>query len=64
MMIRNDMRKRMEIARAKVAHALELGNGHTILSTGITGDDSRLAKAVCDVGVTMIEPNHPAGPGL
>ncbi len=60
MMIRNDMRKRMEIARAKVTHALELGNGHTILSTGITGDDSRLAKAVCDVGVTMIEPNHPA----
>ena len=40
MMIRNDMRKRMEIARAKVTHALELGNGHTILSTGITGDDA------------------------
>lgn len=59
-MIRNDMKKRMDIARAKIYHALELGGGHTILSTGITGDDSRLAKAVTDVGVKMIEPNHPA----
>lgn len=59
-MIRNDMRKRMDIARAKVARALELGGGHTILSTGITGDDARLARAVCEAGVTMIEPNHPA----
>lgn len=59
-MIRNDMKKRMDIARAKVTRALELGGGHTILSTGITGDDSRLAKAVTDVGVKMIEPNHPA----
>ena len=59
-MIRNDMRKRMDIARAKVTRALELGNGHTILSTGITGDDARLARAVCEAGVTMIEPNHPA----
>ncbi len=59
-MIKNDMKKRMDLARAKVARALELGNGHTILSTGITGDDARLARAVTDVGVTMIEPNHPA----
>lgn len=59
-MIRNDMRKRMDLARAKVARALELGGGHTILSTGITGDDARLARAVCEAGVTMIEPNHPA----
>ena len=60
MMIRNDMKKRMNIARAKVAHALELGGGHTILSTGMTGDDARLARAVCEAGVTMLEPNHPA----
>lgn len=59
-MIINDMNKRMEIARKKVSDALKLGGGHTILSTGITGDDSRLAKAVTDVGVKMIEPNHPA----
>ena len=60
MMIRNDMKKRMDIARAKIAHALELGGGHTILSTGMTGDDARLARAVCEAGVTMLEPNHPA----
>lgn len=59
-MISNDMKIRMEKGIAKVHAALELGGGHTILSTGITGDDSRLAKAVCDVGVKMIEPNHPA----
>lgn len=59
-MIRNDMKKRMDLARAKVYKALELGNGHTILSTGITGDDARLARAVTDVGVKMVEPNHPA----
>ena len=59
-MITNDMKIRMEKGIAKVHAALELGGGHTILSTGITGDDSRLAKAVCDVGVKMIEPNHPA----
>ncbi len=59
-MIRNDMKKRMDLARRKIEHALELGGGHTILSTGITGDDSRLARAVTDVGVKMIEPNHPA----
>ncbi len=59
-MIINDMNRRMQAARAKIANALELGGGHTILSTGITGDDARLAKAVTDVGVKMIEPNHPA----
>lgn len=59
-MITNDMQLRMKKGIAKVHAALELGGGHTILSTGITGDDSRLAKAVCDVGVKMVEPNHPA----
>lgn len=59
-MIRNDMAKRMSIARAKIQNALDVNGGYTILSTGITGDDSRLARAVTDVGVKMIEPNHPA----
>lgn len=59
-MIANDMNKRMEAARKKVQDALRLGGGHTILSTGMTGDDARLAKAVTDVGVKMLEPNHPA----
>ena len=56
----NDMQKRMEMGMAKVYAALEAGGGHTILSTGITGDDARLAKAVVDAGVKMLEPNHPA----
>ncbi|MCI2057597.1 MAG: histidine biosynthesis protein [Oscillibacter sp.] len=59
-MIYNDMNKRMQMARKKIYDALERGGGYTILSTGMTGDDSRLAKAVTDVGVRMIEPNHPA----
>ncbi|MGI6079810.1 MAG: hypothetical protein ACOYBV_02365 [Candidatus Avilachnospira sp.] len=59
-MIYNDMKRKMEASMAKVHKALEKGHGHTILSTGITGDDSRLAKAVVDAGVTMLEPNHPA----
>ena len=28
-MIRNDMKKRMELARAKIYNALELGGGHS-----------------------------------
>lgn len=59
-MIYNDMKRKMAFSMAKVQKAIEKGNGHTILSTGITGDDARLAKAVVDVGVTMLEPNHPA----
>lgn len=59
-MINNDMKNKMSISMAKVQNAIIKGNGHTILSTGITGDDSRLAKAVVDAGVTMLEPNHPA----
>lgn len=59
-MIYNDMQQKMRLSMEKVHKAIEEGNGHTILSTGITGDDARLAKAVCDVGVKMIEPNHPA----
>lgn len=54
------MKNKMERAMLKVYRALEAGNGHTILSTGITGDDARMAKAVVDAGVTMLEPNHPA----
>lgn len=56
----NDMKQKMEHGMAKVRAALEAGGGHTILSTGITGDDARLARAVVDAGVKMLEPNHPA----
>lgn len=59
-MFENDMKRKMASAIAKVHRAIEKGNGHTILSTGMTGDDARMAKAVVDAGVTMLEPNHPA----
>lgn len=59
-MIRNDMIKKMEISRKKVLDAIKDGNGYTILSTGITGDDARIAKAVVDAGARLLEPNHPA----
>ncbi|MDD3339553.1 MAG: histidine biosynthesis protein [Lachnospiraceae bacterium] len=59
-MIENDMKKKMQKSMDKVHKAIKIGNGHTILSTGITGDDARMAKAVVDAGVTMLEPNHPA----
>lgn len=59
-MFSSDMQKKRELALNKVLNAIELHGGTTILSTGVTGDDARLAKAVTDVGVKLIEPNHPA----
>lgn len=59
-MYTNDMKLKMAAAMQKVQKAIAKGNGHTILSTGITGDDARLARAVVEAGVTMLEPNHPA----
>lgn len=59
-MIRADMKRKMEIARQKVLKAIEEHNGTTLLSTGITGDDARMAKAAVDAGARMLEPNHPA----
>lgn len=57
---KTDMLRRRENALAKVRGAIEAHGGTTLLSTGITADDSRLAKAVVDSGVRMLEPNHPA----
>lgn len=59
-MYTNDMARKMSAAMNKVKRAIEEGGGHTILSTGITGDDARMAKAVVDAGIKMLEPNHPA----
>lgn len=59
-MYTNDMARKMSAAMDKVKKAIEAGGGHTILSTGITGDDARMAKAVVDAGIKMLEPNHPA----
>lgn len=59
-MINNDMRQKLAKARQKVAQAIADHNGTTILSTGITGDDARLAKAAVNAGARLLEPNHPA----
>lgn len=59
-MYSSEMNKKRKLAIKKVLDAIEDHGGTTILSTGITGDDARLAKAVVDVGVKLLEPNHPA----
>lgn len=59
-MIKADMKRKMDIARKKVLDAIELHGGTTLLSTGITGDDARMAKAAIDAGAKLLEPNHPA----
>ncbi|MBU5312990.1 thiamine phosphate synthase [Tissierella carlieri] len=59
-MFTSDMESKRRRALNKVLDAIKLHGGTTILSTGITGDDARLAKAVVDAGVKLIEPNHPA----
>lgn len=59
-MIKGDMRRKREMALAKVLSAIKMHGGTTLLSTGITGDDARLAKAAVEAGARMLEPNHPA----
>lgn len=59
-MIRGDMRRKREIAIQKVHSAIEAHGGTTLLATGITGDDARLARAAVQAGAKMLEPNHPA----
>lgn len=59
-MIYGDMKRKMEIGRKKVIDAIAEHGGTTLLSTGITGDDARMAKAAVDGGARMLEPNHPA----
>ncbi|MEW6398288.1 MAG: histidine biosynthesis protein [Bacillota bacterium] len=59
-MIRGDMKRKREHAMRKVLQAIELHGGTTILATGITGDDARLAMAAVEAGARLLEPNHPA----
>lgn len=54
-MFKGDMNKKRAKALQKVKEAITLHGGQTILSTGITGDDARLAKAVCEAGVKLLE---------
>ncbi len=60
MFIHADMERRRARAIAKVHTAISDHGGTTLLSTGITADDARLARAVADADVRMVEPNHPA----
>jgi len=59
-MIKNDVAKKLERAQAKVRSAIENDGGTTLMSTGITGDDARLARAAVEAGAKILEPNHPA----
>lgn len=60
MFIAADMQRRRDRALKKVHDAIDGHGGTTLLSTGITADDARLARAVVDAGVRLLEPNHPA----
>lgn len=59
-MFENDMRLKMKRGLEKVSKAIDEWGGCTVLSTGITGDDARFARAAVEAGVRMLEPNHPA----
>lgn len=59
-MIKADMYRKMEISRGKVLDAIKAHGGATLLATGITGDDARMANAAVKAGARMLEPNHPA----
>ncbi|MBN8881163.1 MAG: hypothetical protein J0H73_02480, partial [Salana multivorans] len=56
----SDMNRRRTHSMEIVHEAIEAHGGTTLLSTGITADDARLASAVVDGGVRLLEPNHPA----
>jgi cyclase len=59
-MIVGDMLQKRELARQKVMKAIQDHQGTTLLATGITGDDARMALAAVNAGARLIEPNHPA----
>ena len=52
------MKYRRRLAMDKVYNAINEHGGTTLLSTGMTADDCRLAKAVVDSGVKLLEANH------
>jgi len=52
--------ERRHDALARVRAAIAFHGGTTLLSTGITGDDARIARAAVAGGARMLEPNHPA----
>lgn len=60
MFMHADMRRKREAAMDRVRAAITAHGGTTLLSTGITGDDARMARAAVAAGARMLEPNHPA----
>jgi hypothetical protein len=59
-MLIGDMKRKRNFAMQKVYEAIKMHGGTTLLSTGITGDDARMALAAVQAGARMLEPNHPA----
>ena len=59
-MIVGDMQRKREFGLKKVTDAIAAHGGTTLLATGLTGDDARLALAAVQAGARMLEPNHPA----
>ncbi len=59
-MITGDMARKREFGREKVLSAIKEHGGTTLLATGITGDDARMALAAVQAGARLLEPNHPA----
>ena len=52
--------QKLQQGRGKVYRALEENRNFTIMATGITGDDCRIALAAVNAGVRIIEVNHPS----
>lgn len=59
-MIIGDMQRKCGFGLKKVQDAIAAHGGTTLLATGITGDDARMALAAVQAGARLLEPNHPA----
>jgi len=59
-MMRKDMEIRLKRGRDKIQSALQLHHGFSVMATGITADDCRIAAAAVSAGVRIIELNHPS----
>jgi hypothetical protein len=59
-MITRSTQQRLKRGREKIRRALDHNRNFTIMATGITGDDCRIALAAVRAGVRIIEVNHPS----
>jgi len=55
-----DVTQKLQQGREKIKRALEENQNFTIMATGITGDDCRVALSAVIAGVRIIEVNHPS----